>query len=77
MYVSIARLTPPPIIPSTLTPLHPTTALLASGVAGTAGAYQYSTDEGTRRSLYFWNRAFPIFLHYRLVRAWGGDGFDV
>ena len=63
-------------VPGTLPPNQthsptppPETALMASGMGGAAGAYQYSTDEGTRRSLYFWSRAFPIYLHYRWVRA--------
>ena len=52
---------------------HPTlppfyTALFALGMGGAAGTYRYQTDEGTRRSVYFWSRAFPIYLHYRYVR---------
>jgi len=37
-------------------------------MGGAAGTYRYQTDEGTRRSVYFWSRAFPIYLHYRYVR---------
>ncbi len=31
--------------------------------------HHINADEGTRRSLYFWSRAFPIYLHYRWVRC--------
>ncbi|GAB5037507.1 glycoside hydrolase [Nannochloropsis oceanica] len=44
-------------------------ALFALGMGGAAGTYRYQTDEGTRRSVYFWSRAFPIYLHYRYVKS--------
>lgn len=35
---------------------------------GAGFGYRYATDEGTRRSVLFWGRAFPIYLHYRRVQ---------
>lgn len=40
-------------------------ALISLPVIGAAGAYQYETDEGTRRSVYFWRNVLPMYLHYR------------
>ncbi|EKU20690.1 hypothetical protein NGA_0649400, partial [Nannochloropsis gaditana CCMP526] len=51
------------LLPSALKARH--AALFALGIGGAAGAIRYQTDEGTRRSVYFWSRAFPIYLHYR------------
>jgi len=39
------------------------------GVSSLGLGYRYATDEGTRRSLTFWSRAFPLFLHYR-IKEW-------
>ena len=39
-------------------------------VAGGAFAWQYNTDEGTRRSVVFWGVAFPAYVHYRWVDYW-------
>lgn len=33
-----------------------------------AGGVVYSHDVGLQRSLYFWRRAFPVYLHYRYVQ---------
>ena len=40
-----------------------------------AGAVRYATDEGTRRSVAFWSRAAPIYLHYRYTQ-WKVDGLS-
>lgn len=63
-----------PSFPSSL-PVRscPITALFALGIGGAAGAIRYQTDEGTRRSVYFWSRAFPIYLHYRYVSGVQGS----
>lgn len=37
------------------------------------GTARYVTDEGTRRSVTFWSRAMPIYVHYRFVQ-WMVDG---
>lgn len=42
-----------------------TTALGSGGVA-----YHAHNDEGFHRSLYFWRKAFPIYLHYRAQQAY-------
>lgn len=38
-----------------------------------AFAYQYQTDEGTRRSVKFWNNVFPVFVHYRFYQLVSRD----
>lgn len=46
------------------------------GLVGSAGAglgLLSSYDEGTRRSLQFWSRAFPIYLQYRFVQLMNRD----
>ena len=30
-------------------------------------SYKVYENEGLKRSMFFWRRAFPIYLHYRLV----------
>ncbi|TMW65723.1 hypothetical protein Poli38472_008365 [Pythium oligandrum] len=42
-----------------------TTALSTTGVT-----YMTQTDEGFRRSVYFWRKAFPIYLHYRATQLY-------
>uniref|UniRef100_K3WDH8 ABC1 atypical kinase-like domain-containing protein n=1 Tax=Globisporangium ultimum (strain ATCC 200006 / CBS 805.95 / DAOM BR144) TaxID=431595 RepID=K3WDH8_GLOUD len=45
--------------------------LLGTTALGSAGvAYQAQSDEGFRRSLYFWRKAFPIYLHYRVAQLY-------
>jgi hypothetical protein len=35
------------------------------GAATIGGAYLYQVDEGTRRSVSFWTRCMPMYMHYR------------
>lgn len=45
--------------------------LLGTTAVGSAGVtYQSQSDEGFRRSLYFWRKAFPIYLHYRATQLY-------
>lgn len=45
--------------------------LVATAAAGSAGAaFQSQHDEGFRRSVYFWRKAFPIYLHYRAAQLY-------
>lgn len=45
------------------------------GVVGSAGIgyYAIKSDEGTSRSLKFWSKAFPIFIHYRTYQLLNRD----
>lgn len=45
--------------------------LLGSTAVGASGmTYAVHTDEGFNRSLYFWRKAFPIYLHYRAAQLY-------
>ncbi|CAI5721704.1 unnamed protein product [Hyaloperonospora brassicae] len=45
--------------------------VLGSTAAGAGGVtYAAHSDEGFNRSLYFWRKAFPIYLHYRAAKLW-------
>ncbi|CAI5719029.1 unnamed protein product [Peronospora effusa] len=45
--------------------------LLGSTAAGATGiTYAMHSDEGFNRSLYFWRKAFPIYLHYRAAQLY-------
>ncbi|CAI5747299.1 unnamed protein product [Peronospora destructor] len=46
--------------------------LLGSTAATGAGGVTYAmhSDEGFNRSLYFWRKAFPIYLHYRAAQLY-------
>jgi len=39
--------------------------LLVLMTLGMAGYFWLQRDEGLKRSLYFWSKAFPIYAHYR------------
>jgi aarF domain-containing kinase len=44
--------------------------LLGSAAAATGGVtYAAYSDEGFHRSLFFWRKAFPIYLHYRAAQV--------
>lgn len=43
------------------------------GAAAAIGAYQFYTDEGTRRAATFYFRIFPIYLHYRGIQLLNRD----
>ncbi|DAZ93663.1 TPA: hypothetical protein N0F65_012871 [Lagenidium giganteum] len=50
---------------------HGLRLLLGTTAIGTTGvAYQSANDEGFRRSLYFWRKAFPVYLHYRTTQLY-------
>lgn len=45
--------------------------LLGTTAVGSAGvSYQSQNDEGFRRSLYFWRKAFPIYCQYRATQLY-------
>lgn len=45
--------------------------LLGSTAVGATGVtYAAQSDEGFNRSLYFWRKAFPIYLHYRAAQLY-------
>ncbi|CAI5728571.1 unnamed protein product [Peronospora farinosa] len=45
--------------------------LLGSTAAGATGiTFAMHSDEGFNRSLYFWRKAFPIYLHYRAAQLY-------
>lgn len=46
--------------------------LLLASTAAAAGGVSYTayTDEGFHRSLFFWRKAFPIYLHYRVAQLY-------
>jgi aarF domain-containing kinase len=45
--------------------------LLGSTAVGAGGVtYAAHSDEGFNRSLYFWRKAFPIYLHYRAAQLY-------
>lgn len=49
-------------------------AIIPLSIAGIgAGGYVYNKDEGVQRSVKFWSRAFPVFLHYRSIQLLNRD----
>ncbi|KAI9907576.1 hypothetical protein PsorP6_003197 [Peronosclerospora sorghi] len=50
---------------------HGARLVLGTSVAGVSGiTYAAHADEGFNRSLYFWRKAFPIYLHYRAAQLY-------
>jgi aarF domain-containing kinase len=50
---------------------HGARLLLATTTAGATGVtYKAHSDEGFARSVYFWRKAFPIYLHYRATQLY-------
>lgn len=46
---------------------------LALGVTTSIGSYVAYQDEGTRRSVIFWQNIFPIYAHYRYIQFLNRD----
>ncbi|DAZ96465.1 TPA: hypothetical protein N0F65_006511 [Lagenidium giganteum] len=44
--------------------------LATTAIGGAAVAYKANTDEGMARSLYFWRKAMPVYMHYRVTQLY-------